>query len=106
MMIRVALVREWQVLLRAKGAVINPLAFLLLSTTLFVIAAPDAITIGTDGPSEVAPGILWTLVLLTQLLALDGMYRRDFDSGVLEQSLVCSQVPFVTVYFVNFYVFM
>ena len=50
-MIRVALVREWQVLLRAKGAVINPLAFLLLTTTLFVIAAPDAITNGTDGPA-------------------------------------------------------
>ena len=96
-MIRSALIREWQVLLRAKGAVINPLAFLLLATTLFVIAAPDAITQGTDEPAAVAPGILWTLVLLTQLLALDSMYRRDFDSGVLEQTLVSAQVPFVAV---------
>lgn len=54
-MIRSALIREWQVLLRAKGAVINPLAFLLLTTTLFVIAAPDAITQGTDEPAAVAP---------------------------------------------------
>ena len=38
-----------------------------------------------------------TLVLLTQLLALDGMYRRDFDSGVLEQMLLTSQIPFVAV---------
>ena len=96
-MIRSALIREWQVLLRAKGAVINPLAFLLLTTTLFVIAAPNAITQGTDEPAAVAPGILWTLVLLTQLLALDSMYRRDFDSGVLEQTLVSAQVPFVAV---------
>ena len=29
-MIRAALVREWQVLLRGKGTVINPIAFLLL----------------------------------------------------------------------------
>jgi len=36
-------------------------------------------------------------VLLTQLLALDGMYRRDFDSGVLEQTLVTAQVPFVAI---------
>ena len=36
-------------------------------------------------------------MLLTQLLALDSMYRRDFDSGVLEQTLVGAQVPFVAV---------
>lgn len=83
--------REWQVALRAKGAIINPVAFLLLSTTLFVIAAPDTVS------SDAAAGILWTLVLLTQLLALDAMYRRDFDSGVLEQTLVSAQVPFVAV---------
>ncbi len=83
--------REWLIVLRAKGAVINPVAFLLLSTLIFVIAAPDAVG------SQAVPGILWTLVLLTQLLALDGMYRRDFDSGVLEQTLVTAQVPFVAI---------
>ena len=96
-MIRAALVREWQVLLRGKGSVINPLAFLLLTTTLFVIAAPEAMTGAADEPSAAAPGVLWTLVLLTQLLALDSMYRRDFDSGVLEQTLVSAQIPFVAV---------
>ena len=30
-------------------------------------------------------------------LALDSMCRRDFDSGVLEQTLVGAQVPFVAV---------
>ena len=80
-----------------QGCRYQSLSFLLLATTLFVIAAPDAITQGTDEPAAVAPGILWTLVLLTQLLALDSMYRRDFDSGVLEQTLVSAQVPFVAV---------
>ena len=37
-MIRAALVREWQVLLRAKGAVINPLAFLLKSSAFLGLA--------------------------------------------------------------------
>lgn len=96
-MIHAALVREWQVLLRGRGTVINPIAFLLLTTTLFVIAAPDAMTTAADQSSAVAPGVLWSLVLLTQLLALDSMYRRDFDSGVLEQTLVGAQVPFVAV---------
>lgn len=88
---RALLRREWLIVLRAKGAVINPVAFLLLSTLIFVIAAPDSVG------SQAVPGILWTLVLLTQLLALDGMYRRDFDSGVLEQTLVTAQVPFVAI---------
>lgn len=83
--------------MRAKGSVINPLAFLLLSTMLFVIAAPGLVDDASDRPSTLAAGILWTLVLLTQLLALDGMYRRDFDSGVLEQTLLNAQVPFVAV---------
>ena len=83
--------------MRAKGSVINPLVFLLLSTMLFVIAAPVLVDDSSDKAPALAAGILWTLVLLTQLLALDGMYRRDFDSGVLEQLLLTSQIPFVAV---------
>jgi len=89
--------REFRILVRAKGSVINPLVFLLLSTMLFVIAAPVLVVDSPDQAPALAAGILWTLVLLTQLLALDGMYRRDFDSGVLEQMLLTSQVPFVAV---------
>ena len=96
-MITSALRRELRILVRAKGSVINPLAFLLLSTMLFVIAAPGLVDDASDRPSTLAAGILWTLVLLTQLLALDSMYRRDFDSGVLEQTLINAQVPFVAV---------
>ena len=96
-MITSALRRELRILARAKGSVINPLAFLLLSTMLFVIAAPGLVDEASDRPSTLAAGILWTLVLLTQLLALDSMYRRDFDSGVLEQILLNAQVPFVAV---------
>ena len=83
--------------MRAKGLVINPLVFLLLSTMLFVIAVPVIVDDSSDQAQALAAGILWTLVLLTQLLALDGMYRRDFDSGVLEQMLLTSQIPFVAV---------
>ena len=84
-------------MVRARGSLINPLAFLLLSTLLFVLAAPGLVEDDPDRPSTLSAGILWTLVLLTQLLALDSMYRRDFDSGVLEQTLINAQVPFVAV---------
>ena len=96
-MIRSAVNREMRILFRAKGAVINPLAFLFLSALLFVIAAPSVVDQAGDQNGSIAAGILWTLVLLTQLVALDGMYRRDFDSGILEQTLVTAQVPFVAI---------
>ena len=96
-MIASALRRELRILVRGPGSVINQVAFLLLSTLLFVIAAPGLVEDDPDRPSTLSAGILWTLVLLTQLLALDSMYRRDFDSGVLEQTLINAQVPFVAV---------
>ena len=96
-MIASALRREFIILVRARGSVINPLAFLLLSTLLFATAAPGLVENDPDRPSTLSAGILWTLVLLTHLLALDSMYRRDFDSGVLEQTLINAQVPFVAV---------
>ena len=96
-MIASALRRELRILVRVRGSVINPLAFLLLSALLFVVAAPGLVEDDPERLSTLSAGILWTLVLLTQLLALDSMYRRDFDSGVLEQTLVNAQVPFVAV---------
>jgi heme exporter protein B len=76
--------RELQLAARARSDVLNPVIFLLLAITLFALAL--------EGKPEVlrehAPGILWVLVLLTNMLALDGMFRRDFDDGSLEQLLL------------------
>ena len=40
-MVGALLLREWKILLRARASIVNPLAFLLLSTLLFAIAAPN-----------------------------------------------------------------
>lgn len=73
--------RELRLANRARADVLNPLVFLLLAITLFALAL--------DGRPEVlrahAAGILWVLVLFTNLMAQDGMFRRDFDDGSLEQ---------------------
>jgi heme exporter protein B len=92
-MVGALLLREWKILLRARASIVNPLAFLLLSTLLFAIAAPQLVA----ESSQRASGILWVLVLFTQLLSLDAMFRRDYDSGTLEQSLIMADVPFVAV---------
>ncbi|HAL43138.1 MAG TPA: heme exporter protein CcmB [Gammaproteobacteria bacterium] len=92
-MLKGILWREWRLLWRARSAIINPLAFLILSTLVFALAAPEALM----EMSSVASGLLWAMVLLTQLLSLDAMFRRDYDSGMLEQSLLCVEVPFICV---------
>jgi heme exporter protein B len=73
--------RDLRLTARARSEVLNPLVFLVLASTLFALAL--------DGVPEVlrehAGGIVWVLVLFTNMLALDGMFRRDFDDGSLEQ---------------------
>ena len=90
-MIRALLARELQQIASNPMQVLNPLAFLILSVTLFAIALPGEI-LGQSGVP-----ILWVVVLLTNLLALDSMFRREFDNGVLEQMIISAGVPFLAV---------
>jgi len=45
-----------------------------------------------------ALGMLWVLVLIANLLALDSTFRRDFESGLLEQIFVSAEVPFLILF--------
>ena len=85
--------RELTSTLRTRGSVTNPLGFLLLSLMLFALVDPEA----QGGEGSYLSGIFWVLILLTNLLSLDAMFRRDFDSGALEQVLISAHMPFVTV---------
>jgi heme exporter protein B len=66
---------------RAPGEVANPLVFYLIGVALF----PLGVGPGADRLAEIAAGVLWVLALLATLLALDGLFRRDYDDGTLEQ---------------------
>ncbi len=85
--------REFLLVSRVRTDVLNPLIFLLLSVTLFALAL--------EGRPEIlrvhAPAVLWTLVLLTNMLALDGVFRRDFDDGVLEQLFLQADAPWIAI---------
>ena len=85
--------RELTSTLRTRGSVTNPLGFLLLSLLLFALVDPGA----QGGQGSYLSGIFWVLILLTNLLSLDAMFRRDFDSGALEQMLISAHMPFVAV---------
>ena len=61
--------------------VLQPVAFLVMVATLFPLALePDAVFL-----RSVAPGLLWIAALLASLLALDFVFRADYEDGALEQ---------------------
>jgi heme exporter protein B len=69
---------------RYSSEVTTPLLFFVLICTLFPLAvSPEAETL-----RGMAPGVLWVAALLSTLLALEGLFRTDFDDGTLEQVLL------------------
>lgn len=85
--------REWTASLRSLQEALNPLVFLFLAVTLFALG----VGVDPDTLGRFAPGIVWVLVLLANLLALEGLFRRDFDDGTLEQLVLLGRPLFVPV---------
>jgi heme exporter protein B len=85
--------REWRALVRNRGAVLNPMAFLFLAVMLFAVGSP----VSDNETARYGGAMLWLIVLLTNMLSLDSLFRRDFDNGVLEQVLSTAQAPFMVV---------
>lgn len=83
-LLRAQLSRELALMLRAPADVVNPLMFFLLGVTLFAL--------GLQGEPDVlrqfAPVLIWVLVLLSNLLSLENLFRRDYEDGTLEQLLL------------------
>ena len=86
-------VREWRVLLRNRAGVLNPMVFMFLAVMLFAVGSP----VQDNSQSSYGAALLWLIVLLTNMLSLDSLFRRDFDNGVLEQVLSSADVPFFVV---------
>ena len=75
------LVRDLRIGLRQGGGWLNPLVFFLMVIALISLAVSPA----PDKLRELAGGIIWIAALLAVLLAMDGLFRSDFDDGTLEQ---------------------
>lgn len=76
--------RDLTLALRHRSEIANPLLFFVLVTTLF----PLGIGANPELLRSVAPGVIWVGALLASLLALDSMFRSDFEDGTLEQFLL------------------
>ena len=63
-----------------KNDLFNPFMFFVLVATLFPIGiSPEPEALG-----EISAGVLWISALLASLLAMDNLFRADFEDGSLE----------------------
>ena len=76
--------RDLLIAYKRKNEVVNPFMFFLIVATLF----PIGISQEPDRLSEIAAGVLWISTLLASLLAMDSLYRADYEDGSLEQLLL------------------
>ncbi len=73
--------------------VLNPLLFFAMVVALFPLGLGPA----PDRLADFAPGILWIIALLSNLLTSDGVFRSDYDDGSLEQLLLSPQPLYLSV---------
>jgi heme exporter protein B len=85
--------RDLRVAFRRWSELAHPLIFFVIVVTLF----PLALSPTSSQLREVGSGVLWMAMLLSSLLALDGLFRGDADDGTLEQLLLSPVAITVTV---------
>jgi heme exporter protein B len=73
---------------RRRSELANPILFYLIVISLFPLGVGPA----SEQLREIAPGIIWIAALLATLLALDALFRSDYEDGSLEQ-LILSPHP-------------
>ncbi|MCW2480286.1 heme exporter protein CcmB [Candidatus Symbiopectobacterium sp. NZEC135] len=75
------MVRELRVALRNNAEILNPMWFFLVVLILFPLA------IGPEPQLllRIASGVVWVAALLASLLAMDRLFRDDYQDGSLEQ---------------------
>ncbi len=76
--------RDLLLTLRRGNEWINPLVFFVIVVSLF----PLGIGPGAKTLQLIGPGVVWVSALLATLLALDGLFRSDYQDGALELILL------------------
>ncbi|MFT4520448.1 MAG: heme exporter protein B [Halioglobus sp.] len=71
----------------------NPILFFTMVVALFPLGLGPA----PEQLAGFAPGVLWIIALLSNLLTSDAVFRSDFDDGGLEQLLLSPQPLYLSV---------
>ncbi len=80
--------QDCKVMIRNRAEWVQALIFFIVFISLFGIG------LGFDSPTlaQVAPAIIWIAFLITSLFTIESVFRREMDSGLLEQ-LILSPHP-------------
>lgn len=79
--------RDLLIAMRTGSEMLNPIVFLVLVGVIF------ALVLGNDHATRELTGIpvVWTTALFANMLALEGMFRREQEEGTLATMLVASE---------------
>ena len=80
--------RDIRLAIRQPSEIAQPVVFFVIVVSVF----PFGVGSNPDQLTAIGPGIVWVGALLATLLALDSLFRSDFDDGSLEQ-LILSEHP-------------
>ena len=80
--------RDIRLAIRQPSEIAQPVVFFVIVVSVF----PFGVGSNPDQLAAIGPGIVWVGALLATLLALDNLFRSDFDDGSLEQ-LILSEHP-------------
>ncbi|MCP4950994.1 MAG: heme exporter protein CcmB [Proteobacteria bacterium] len=80
--------RDTRLAIRRPSEIAQPVVFFIIVVSVF----PFGVGSNPDQLTAIGPGIVWVGALLATLLALDSLFRSDFDDGSLEQ-LILSEHP-------------
>jgi len=85
--------RDLLIAYKRKNDLFNPFMFFVLVATLFPIGiSPEPEALG-----EISAGVLWISALLASLLAMDNLFRADFEDGSLELLMLSPHPPYFLV---------
>ena len=73
--------RDMHIAFKQKAELVQPLMFLLMVVTLF----PLGVSPSPDTLQRIGPGVIWIAAILSPLLAMERLFRDDFQDGSLEQ---------------------
>ena len=79
--------RDLLLAVRSRSDAANPMVFFVLATVLLGLGTGNAL----------GPGVIWVLALFANVLAVEGVFRRDHDDGTLEQMLIQARPLFPAV---------
>ncbi len=73
------------------SSAIQPIGFFLIVISLF----PLAVTPEPEILQRIAPGVIWISALLATLLALDNLFKEDFNNGTIDQMFIAANSLYV-----------